>query len=189
MQAVDGVDELGVRRWLLVDEAGRSIEIVGRFLRFLQNRAMSPNTVQAYARDLTHFFRFLDQRQVGFGDVGPAVIVDFLEYLTHLPVRRPGKRQALAVVTTDAQGAGRRRAATSINRTMAAVSSFYEFVITVEEYAADNPVRKVDDVLENFFGPHLSLPAASLHRRPPRRGRRLVPDHPHHRARHPRRAA
>jgi integrase/recombinase XerD len=83
---------------------------------------------------------------VGFGDVGPAVIVDFLEYLTHLPVRRPGKRQALVVATTDAQGAGRRRAATSINRTMAAVSSFYEFIITVEEYAADNPVRKVDDV-------------------------------------------
>jgi integrase/recombinase XerD len=47
---VDVVDELGVRRWLLVDEAGRSIEIVGRFLRFLHNRAMSPNTVQAYVR-------------------------------------------------------------------------------------------------------------------------------------------
>ena len=47
MRARDMVDEAGVRRWLLVDEADRPIEIVGRFLRFLQNRAMSPNTIQA----------------------------------------------------------------------------------------------------------------------------------------------
>ena len=35
------------------------MEIVGRLLRFLQNRSLSPNTVAAYARDLTLLFRFL----------------------------------------------------------------------------------------------------------------------------------
>jgi hypothetical protein len=72
--------------------------------------------------------------------------VEFLDFLTHLPVRRPGKQQALAVVTADVGGPGRRRAGSSINRTMAAVSSFYEFVIAVEAYDGENPVRKVDDV-------------------------------------------
>lgn len=146
MRARNVVDELGVRRWRLVDAAGAPVEVVERFLRFLQNRAMSSNTVQAYARDLTHFFRFLHQHGLGFGEVGPAAIVEFLDYLTHLPVRQAGKQQALVLVTHDDGGPGRRRAATSINRTMAAVSSFYEFVITTEEYPAENPVRKVDDV-------------------------------------------
>jgi site-specific recombinase XerD len=148
MRVRNAVDESGVRRWRLVDETGTPVEIVDRFLKFLQNRALSPNTVQAYARDLTHFFRFLHQHGLGFGEVGPAAIVEFLDYLTHLPVRRPGKQQALAVVTHDDRGPGRRRAATSINRTMAAVSSFYEFIISVEEYPAENPVRKVDDVAQ-----------------------------------------
>jgi site-specific recombinase XerD len=119
---------------------------VGRFLRFLQNRALSPNTVAAYARDLTLFFRFLAHRGLEHDVVGPALVVEFLDFLTRLPVRGPGKRQALAVVMAGAGGPGRRRAGSSINRTMAAVSSFYEFVITVEAYDGDNPVRKVEDV-------------------------------------------
>jgi hypothetical protein len=62
--------------------------------------------------------------------VGPALVVEFLDYLTHLPVRSLGKQQMLAAITADVGGLGRRRAGSSINRTMAAVSSFYEFMIT-----------------------------------------------------------
>jgi site-specific recombinase XerD len=139
-------DEDGTFRWWLVDDDGEPVEMVCRFLRFLQNRRLSPNTVAAYARDLTLFFRFLAGRGHAFAEVGPALVVDFLDFLTRLPVRRPGKQQTLTVVTTDGSGPGRRRAANSINRTMAAVSGFYEFVITVEAYDGENPVRKVEDV-------------------------------------------
>lgn len=111
MQAVKVLDEHGILRWLLADADGRPVEIAGRFLRFLQNRQLSPNTVAAYARDLTLFFRFLAHRGLDFDVVGPALVVEFLDFLTHLPVRRPGKQQALAVVTTDAGGPGRRRGA------------------------------------------------------------------------------
>lgn len=139
-------DKQGMLRWLLVDGDGVPVEIATRFLRFLQNRLLSPNTVAAYARDLTLFYRFLDHRGLAYDTIGPALVVDFLDFLTHLPVRRPGKRQTPAAVTADAGEPDRRRAASSINRTMAAVSSFYEFVITVEAYDGENPVRKVDDV-------------------------------------------
>lgn len=104
MKALKVLDEQGILRWLLVDEDGAPVEIVGRFLRFLQNRQLSPNTVAAYARDLTLFFRFLDQLGLAFGRVGPALVVEFLEFLTHLPVRRPGKQQALAVVVAGSGG-------------------------------------------------------------------------------------
>jgi len=135
---------------------------------------MSPNTVAAYARDLTLFFRFLADRQLPFGGVGPAVIVDFLDHLTRLPVRRPGKQQTLSTVTHDAQGAGRRRAATSINRTMAAVSSFYEFVITIEEYGGENPVRKIDDpALARVSDRHQPFMGRASRQRPVRRAVRV----------------
>jgi site-specific recombinase XerD len=137
------IDETGSSLWQLADERADP-ELPNRFLRHLHNRSMSPNTVVSYARDLAHFFRFLNDGRVDVLDVGPAVIADFLDYLVRLPVRTAGKRQTLAAVTSDSNGPGR-RAATSINRTLAAVSSFFEFVITIEVYEADNPVRKVDD--------------------------------------------
>jgi hypothetical protein len=90
------VDEQGVPRWLLVDEDGEPVEIVGRFL---QNRQLSPNTVAAYARDLTLFHRFLDHRGLAHDMVGPASVVEFLDFLTHLPVRRPGKHQTITAIT------------------------------------------------------------------------------------------
>jgi hypothetical protein len=83
LQAVKALDEHGILRWLLADEDGTPVEIVGRFLRFLQNRQLSPNTVAAYARDLTLFFRFLVHRGLDFDVVGPALVVDFLDFLTH----------------------------------------------------------------------------------------------------------
>lgn len=100
------LDEQGILRWLLVDRDGVPVEIVGRFLRFLQNRQLSPNTVAAYARDLTLFFRFLDYRGLAHEAVGPALVVEFLDFLTHLPVRWPGKQQTLAVVVADAAQRG-----------------------------------------------------------------------------------
>jgi integrase/recombinase XerD len=129
LQAVKVLDEQGILRRLLVEKDGMPVEIVGRFLRFLQNRQMSPNTVAAYARDLTLFFRFLDHRGLAYGAFGPALVVEFLDFLTHLPVRRPGKQQALAVVTADAGGPGRRHAGSSINRTMAAMSQVSECLL------------------------------------------------------------
>ncbi|MDG4790206.1 tyrosine-type recombinase/integrase [Micromonospora sp. WMMD1102] len=174
MQALKVVDDHGVLRWLLAGEDGVPVEIVGRFLKFLQNRSLSPNTVAAYARDLTLFFRFLDHRGLTYEAIGPALVVEFLDFLTHLPVRRPGKRQALAVVTADAGGSGRRRAGSSINRTMAAVSSFYEFVITVEECDGENPVRKVDDVASGRVADrHRPFMGRASRQRPVRRAVRV----------------
>lgn len=144
MRAVRSTDETGTIVWKLVGEHADS-ELASRFLRHLQNRGLSPNTVAAYARDLTHFYRFLEVRLLRVDYVGPAVIADFLDYMVRLPVRTQAKRQVLTVVTGDAHGTGLRRSPASINRTLAAVSSFFEFIILVEEYAAENPIRKIDD--------------------------------------------
>jgi site-specific recombinase XerD len=159
--------------WELDDE-GADVELPNRFLRHLGHRGMSPNTVVAYARDLALFFRFLSERQVEVSAVGPAVVADFLAYLVRLPVRTGGKRQTLATVTNDGAGPGRRRAATSINRALAAVSSFFEFVITVEEFRADNPVRVVEDhALARAPDRHQPFMGRASRQRPVRRAMRV----------------
>ncbi|WP_239377483.1 tyrosine-type recombinase/integrase [Frankia sp. Cj5] len=145
MHTARSIDQDDVTRWVLVAE-GDAVEVMpSRFLRHLQNRAMSPNTVKAYASDLCLFYRFLADRGMSYIEVGPAVMADFLDYLVHLPVRAPGKVQGLVLATHDERGPGHRRAASSVNRTFAAVSSFFEFAITVEEFRDENPVRMVAD--------------------------------------------
>jgi hypothetical protein len=57
------IDETGTTLWHLVDEHA-DLELPSWFLRHLHNQSMSPNTIVAYARDLTHFFRFLTDRTV-----------------------------------------------------------------------------------------------------------------------------
>ena len=66
-------------RWATGRRRRRTVEIVGRFARFLQNALLPPNTVAAHARDLT-FFRFLDHCGLGYDVIGRS------------------KRQALAAV-------------------------------------------------------------------------------------------
>jgi integrase len=159
--------DFGGRGWVVE-------EMPTRFLRHLQNRAMSPNTVTGYARDLCLFFSFLTGRGLSFGEVGPAALADFLDHLVHLPVRQPGKARALALATRDEKGPGWRRAASSVNWTFAAVSSFYEFVITIEAYGQENPVRKVEDVaLARVPDRHQPFMGRASRQRPVRRALRV----------------
>ncbi len=56
----------------LLDDAGKPVPVVSSFMRHLQARGYSPNTLSAYAHDLLHFFRFLDRRGIGCEDFSPA---------------------------------------------------------------------------------------------------------------------
>ena len=69
-----------VRRVALIDDAGRDVVPVTRFLWHLMDANYSPNTVCAYAYDLRHLATFLDERHLGFGDFGPATAMEFLGY-------------------------------------------------------------------------------------------------------------
>jgi len=45
----------GVESWKVVEPDGRPVELVGEFLAWLTRIERSPNTVEAYARDLAFF--------------------------------------------------------------------------------------------------------------------------------------
>jgi integrase len=74
--------------------------------------------------------------------------IEFLGYLRHVPVKARGVRRAgLAAVTVDGSGnSALRLSVDSVARALAAVSSFYEYVIAVEQYTdAEHPLQKVPD--------------------------------------------
>lgn len=127
-----------------------SCEMVERWLRHLENREYSPNTVRSYARDLTHHLRYLEREGLTVNDFRPRHADSFLNYLVKLPVRLTGgKQRTLAVVVPDQDGRpARKRAGSSVNRAMAATSSFYEFAITVEAYSHENPIVVVPDTAQ-----------------------------------------
>ena len=106
----------GVESWTVVGPAGRAVEVIDEFLGWLTGIERSPNTVEAYARDLGLFWSFLDGRGVAWDRVSVVVLGEFAAW-----ARRPAEN----VLVLSEQAA--KRSAPTVNRMLAAVVSFYEF--------------------------------------------------------------
>ena len=130
----------------LLDDDGRPIEIVSGFLRHLRARGYSPNTLSAYTYDLLHFTTFLKQQQLSYQDFTPARAWSFLEYLRLTPSRSRARRLSLVLCTTEQGESATQLSPTTINRILASVSSFYEYLIVSDLFGGrENPIRTVDD--------------------------------------------
>jgi integrase len=130
--------------YVVVDDHDQPIEAISGFMRHLHARDCSPNTLAAY--DLLHFFSFLQQHDLTYLEFTPVHALELLAYLRALPSRKPAHRLSLVLCTTDDGGSATHLAATSINRMLAAVSSFYEYLILSGQLAMqENPIQKVDD--------------------------------------------
>ena len=101
-------------------DGGRSgraaVEVIDEFLGWLTGIERSPNTVEAYARDLGLFWSFLDGRGLVWDRVSVVELGEFAAW-----ARRPAEN----VLVLSEQAA--KRSASTVNRMLAAVVSFYEF--------------------------------------------------------------
>ncbi len=135
----------------LLDDTDRPIEIVSGFMRHLRARNYSPNTLSAYAHDLLHFMTFLKQQQVTYQDFTPPHAFLFLEYLTAMSHQKPIQRLGLVLSTTTNDGSSTTRLSpATINRIFAAVSSFYEYLKTVQHLPRPMEDDHVNKLLESF---------------------------------------
>ncbi len=155
----------------LLDDEGEPVEAVAGFLRQLRARGYSPNTLSAYAHDLLHLYRFLGRDGLGCEDFTPARSLDFLEYLREIPARGVARRLTPVLTTTDGGGSATRLAASTVNRILAAVSSFYEYLIVSGRFSdTENPLCKTEDLaaarVPTRHRPFLSL---TVRQRPIRR--------------------
>jgi integrase/recombinase XerD len=93
---------------------------VDRFLAHLEAVDRSPGTVRSYAFDLRDFFTFLEQAQVRWQDVQLEDFGRFANWLRLAPAERSGQLRRLT-------GRAEHCSATTINRKLSAVGSFYQF--------------------------------------------------------------
>lgn len=135
--------------FLLLDDEGQSIEEVEGYLSYLVACGSSPNTVQAYAYDLLHFYRFLNERSVGWEAFTPALSLDFFEHLSKMPGRNFRVQRLSPVLVSEEvgeEGPATVLSPNSVNRTMACVSSYFGYLIfSGRSVATTNPVQKKPD--------------------------------------------
>jgi integrase/recombinase XerD len=107
----------GMDSWTVIGSDLRPVAPVDEYLGWLTGIERSPNTVEAYARDLALFFTFLGERGSDWQtDVDVSVVGEFAAW-----ARRP----AANVVPMSEQAA--RRAVSTVNRMLTSVVGFYEF--------------------------------------------------------------
>jgi integrase len=131
----------------LLDDNDQPIPVVRGFMRHLRARGHSPNTLSAYCFDLLHFMTFLKEQQLTYQEFTPPHAFLFLEYLSTLPSRKQAQRLGLVLSTTTGEGyPATRLSPATINRTFAAVSSFYEYLILSGQFIGhENPIQQVND--------------------------------------------
>lgn len=104
--------------WTLVGSDGLPVGAVESFLAFLAARNFSPNTVRTYAFALGAYFAFLAESGKGWEAVRLEDLASFVAWL-----RRPAPNVLVSDVSAS------RRSAKTVNKILAAVSSFYEYQV------------------------------------------------------------
>ena len=130
----------------VLDEAGAAVPVVGDFLAHLAARGCSPNTVLAYRHDLGHLWRFLATARLGWDTLTPERAVDLLVHLRATPARRRGQSRTPVLATNEgAPAAIPGLSAATVNRALAAVSSFYDWAVLAGRFDGPNPIVRVVD--------------------------------------------
>jgi site-specific recombinase XerD len=106
--------------WTLLGDDLRPVEPVESFLAYLTAVERSPNTVKAYGHDLKDWWTYLDGRDLDWRSVDLEAMAGFVAWLRLPPAGRSGAVAVLPVVEHHCM-------ASSVNRKLAAVSTFYEF--------------------------------------------------------------
>lgn len=146
-----------VRGYILVGKDFREIEVVSAFLSFLRAKNYSPNTVKGYAYELKYYFGFLESKGISYLHPKPKDMTSFLEYLKTLKAagkssKLVGLRDALQGYTTPAG-----LSANTINRILACVSTFYDWVaLNLADSKFSPPLPQIES--------QWTVPSKRLHR-------------------------
>lgn len=119
----------GHHSWTVIDQGKQAINPVDRYLDYLYHLQKSPNTLRAYAYHLMHFWQYLTAKQLLWSTVSLEQLAGFITWLRSPP----------SLNTIVLHQSASRRAESSINAALAAVTSFYKF----QQQRGENPEIKL----------------------------------------------
>ena len=108
----------GTRSWTVLGDDDVPVAPVDRFLAYLTDIGRSPNTVKAYAHDMKDLWQFLRFRGLDWRE---ARLEDIAEFVVWLQLPAAGRAGEVAVLPSSVPEVS----VTTVNRKLAAVSSFY----------------------------------------------------------------
>ena len=116
----------GKTRYILLNNEGKPVEPVIKFLKFKDNSGSARETLRAYCYHLKHYFEFLEQKGLDYRDLGIDEMAEFLRWLQNpyasvkvssilpmSPVRKPN----------------------TVNTIMTAVEVFYDYLNRHVDYS------------------------------------------------------
>src|SRR5579875_1817896 len=108
----------GTRSWTVIGDDDVPVVPVDRFLAYLTDIGRSPNTVKAYAHDMKDLWQFPGFRGLDWRE---ARLEDVAEFVVWLQLPAAGRAGEVAVLPSSVPEVS----VTTVNRKLAAVSSFY----------------------------------------------------------------
>lgn len=129
------IRESGQHSVVLVDEDLNIVEEVALFLHYLENKGMALNTLESYCRCLKEYFTWLSREELKFYEVNKRSMISFIDFIKSVEV---GKREE--------------KSASTINKFLASVASFYRYYEGIGGYIEENPISiKGDSQRNNYF--------------------------------------
>ena len=150
----------GENSWTVLHDDWSVVEPIEAFLSHLTDQGRSPNTIKAYAHDLKDYFVYLEGRRLDWPLVKFDELAGFKPWLRLPPAQRRGNVAALPTAESYCT-------AGTINRKIAAISTFYEYNVRngVHIAAAIQSATRPATMSSTSFRPFL----AHIRREPPRR--------------------
>lgn len=131
--------------YIVVDDAGYEVTVVSDFLRFLAVKNYSPNTLKNYAYDMRCCFEYFENIQRSYKDLKPKDMIGLVEYLSDKSCRRkPDNVITMSDIKAGATKTGRLSPKT-VNRILASLSSFYDWVNLSDDSYSGTPLPEVQD--------------------------------------------
>lgn len=125
--------ENGEQSVVLVDEQYRIVEEVALYLHYLEQRGRSKHTIESYCRNLKEFYNWLSKENLKFYEVNKRLMISWIDYLN----REVGNKQE--------------KSASTVNKYLATIASFYRYYEGIGGYIEENPVTITDDNNKNSF--------------------------------------
>ncbi|MEA5516959.1 tyrosine-type recombinase/integrase [Nodularia sp. UHCC 0506] len=116
MQVNKGITTEGREIWMVLNDDYSPVIPIYDYLRYLENKNYSPNTIKAYARNLKLYWEFLESREIDWIQITILKLSEFIHWL---------KTSSSKIINLSSPRMGRTEK--TINHILKTVKSFYEF--------------------------------------------------------------